>query len=670
MKKTLISEIKRNLELIHGSSKTKLIMEDGLLRTIIDLLSQKLSKANRLPPEGTAKVSPGVKVGGEDGVTLMDNQKDDIELLLSVDAATRKQYASIAPEIVQKIRDIILMDENIKTQIFDSMIDDLTRELGSVAGKQFQNDVEMYDYLRRSFNNLEDIKDRVIMANPNPGEDPLIDIFYEVLAQGVYKKTKSLAKGDKVDVAFEEISDIVTDLRYWDQIPIQPLPQNVMDIISQEITPTIRQSISAFFKKFDDKQELENLYLIMKRIETEQDVDKKKMLKQYVVQKYAYIYQNKRDVWKTMDEFISKILEKNKNSTGEIKETLSKIKKAIDDKDSDVIAQLAQSDGTLRKLQKDYYDVIKLFNEPHYLNPYYTTGALIKMVKRFKTKDDALKKAITDEFETRLKNTWNMVWKGSTRGGPRNKIWMDLTDNNIPRARKLYIIEVYGRALVVKCILALLYALGKALQSIYISWQKKPELNACRAFMNNPDNIEKIKNGKLTDQELASSKCTYDILFAIRSQDRGASAAFFDELKPDLKGSLQEVLKDVGTFLIPGYWDDILNEGLKGYVATFDPETPEYTKKLIQKYKEELENEYRKNPVEQDQTSGNPQSQEEKYTNDINGFKQFLKDNPKLPAKDPQPNKNGGFSTGSFTFTWIDTNKDNKGRFELKKQDF
>lgn len=58
----------------------------------------------------------------------------------------------------------------------------------------------------------------------------------------------------------------------------------------------------------------------------------------------------------------------------------------------------------------------------------------------------------------------------------------------------------------------------------------------------------------------------------------------------------------------------------------------------------------------------------EKYTNDLTGFTQYLKDE-QIPERTPQKNENGGFSNGSLKYTWKDTNNDKKGKFESPKQE-
>jgi hypothetical protein len=666
MKKTLITEIKRQLELMSVNPKPKLLMEDGVLRTIIDAISRKLSTASPLPAQGINKVSPGVTLG-DGGIILKNKELDDIQDLLT-DWDANKQYLSVYPEYIQKFRDIILLDEGMRKEIFESMIDDITREVGSVYGKRFENDVQMYDFLRGEFTNIEDIKSIVKNSNPTPGKDPLVDIFYDVLAESVYNNTKKLSKGSKVDVAFNEITNNILDVSKWDQIPIKPLDETIMKKISSYITPTIRESISEYFsnfKKFNETEEFLNLELIMKRIDNETNTAKKTQLKQYVVQKYAWIYRNERKVWTDLEQWINDVLEQKKDTTPELQKALSEIKELIKKEDTKAIKRLAESDGTLINLQRDFITSLSLLGGKHNINPVTLIDTLVKKVQRFKTKDDELKKLITDELKVRWDNTTRLMKSGSIRGYYTNDVWAQLTNSNVKLAKKRYLIEVYGRALKLHAIISTIYAITKSVQSYYTSYKNKNDLNACRTFLANPVNTEKIISGTLTDSELLSSKCTFDILFAIRSQDKGALESLWEGFKPDLESGWRGIL-GILEFLIPGFIDDVVSESIQAYVNGFDPESPEATKNLMQKYIDELKKVEDNLPTP---NNDNTNSQTEKtYKKDLNGFKLYLKDNdtnennPKLT--------DGVFFNGIITYKWAQTKDDGTGMFEPVEQEY
>jgi hypothetical protein len=200
------------------------------------------------------------------------------------------------------------------------------------------------------------------------------------------------------------------------------------------------------------------------------------------------------------------------------------------------------------------------------------------------------------------------------------------------------------------------------MQSYYTSLINKDELNACKVFLDNPENKKKINSGTLTDSELESSKCTFDILMAIRSQYKGGWNTFLDEATPDFELTLEGVLGTL-TFLIPGLVDDILYNGISAYFAGYDPDSPEYAKNLMKQYTDELQRLNAEIQPTENNNTGN--TQDEKYSNDIDGFKLYLKD-VEMPLQNPKKQGdvflNGIQSIDKYEF--VDSNRDNKGKFK------
>ena len=67
MKKNLIKEISRQLQLMSIDSRQVLLTEDGILKKIVDAISSKIQKGVDRPVQGANKISPGktLEGGGE-----------------------------------------------------------------------------------------------------------------------------------------------------------------------------------------------------------------------------------------------------------------------------------------------------------------------------------------------------------------------------------------------------------------------------------------------------------------------------------------------------------------------------------------------------------------------------------------------------------------------------
>ena len=150
-------------------------------------------------------------------MNLKTQEIEDLSSILS-DWTNLKQYLTVDEDLSRLLRTIIMDDEKLKQEIFADQIDDLTREIGNGFGKQFTSDLELYDFLKTKFNNIDDIKNLILNSNPNPGDDFLMDIVYEVMAEKVYMNTKSARGGQKLESTFNEITNDIYSMQYWNQL--------------------------------------------------------------------------------------------------------------------------------------------------------------------------------------------------------------------------------------------------------------------------------------------------------------------------------------------------------------------------------------------------------------------------------------------------------------------
>jgi hypothetical protein len=578
--KNLLIEINRQLSLMSVNGKPVLLNEDGLLSTIVNKLRKSFDSANTLPVDKVSGKSPGKSV---DGIEIDNIQFGDIQDALN---DWENLYPTLTQSDISKLRTLIEKDNELINDIFEQTIEETVSSIyNRFPSLEIDSDTKLYEFLRGQFTNQQNIINRKglndFLDGLNSSGDPLKQIVYDISNKKILDNVIKLSRGGEIE-SLIDLNNELFNINKWARIGTNWTDKDNA-FINSVITPTVKQSLRNFFTKFSVPKEIENFQKYLKIYNQTSDATQKEQLRKYLITKYSWMAINKNETFKILREWISSVGKKYNKDFSSI---TGEIEKAVNDNDLGIIFKLAEYDNVLKRTASDFVISLKSSIEPSLLNAF---TIITKRKAIFKNNPET--KQLRQEI---LNNTLNLIKSGSSKGFPGGETWMKVTKLNKVRARKLYATEVFIRYVKYSLTYAILKSVGMAVNSVI---QKIPsndtEVQRCKTALKDEKFLKGIELSPNPNEFLISSGCTYFVLMAIESREKGASKVFLDNLLPNINLDFKSfdgwdflnTVFEVSPMLI----DNIINDVIRLFVSSFEEGDSDLINQRLNELKSKVE---------------------------------------------------------------------------------
>jgi hypothetical protein len=635
MKKKLLQEILRQKLLMGILSESQLLKEDGILSNLAYLLKKTFSNAT--PETGRLGQVTGKKIGN---TTIPNSEFDDLSRFVSDFENKINSGARLTDDQFRYLNGIIISDDNLRNAIYrdimselmsntDTKTDrDMIMKIRNVAGN---TDREIMDYLNRE-------------VTPNLGinNTPEMQLIYDVFVREIVSKINKIdIEGDLNSVI--DWSNDLTNPNRWAKLNSQFTAED-KKFLNNELNPSIVESIMKAFKSFDNDGEFEKFQKYLKIYENSNDVTQKLQIKKFLTKKYAQFFNDKRELYEKLTSWVDSVIKKYPNTTQQTKQMLENFRKLVDNQDFAAIGLLRSSNSNIDALLKRFSTVVELSFTP------------IKKLKFWKIYEDKLDESGKKVLQPWVQNFKRWLISGSAKGFPtkQNQLWLQYTGGNLSKAKKLYLSELFGRYLKLNLVWGTLTFLIERLNYLIVSDEdiKSCNTNLLNKISQDSDFKLKMENGTLTHSELPEPCNKSMVLWAtIHYQKGGWKNAIVEDLLPSFNF-------DSFTDIFPGKIDDLLQNVVSGLDWSDNIDNLSDLRRGLEEQLKTVEQEI---DDEAGRITNNLSS--EKYKNDLNGFKSFLKDNSIDDSK-VEGTKDTFIWDKEITWKFIDSDKNGLGTFE------
>ena len=677
MKKKLLTEIER-INTLMGLSPKKLLMEDGVIGTLTkkilsfldDFAQETITVNGNTTPTGSWK-NPSGKV-------LSDVEYNNIKSTLNQNPDDLAFFfQNLEPTEQRKVLDFLLSDTNIVDETYNDTILDF---LKSQSGRDFQ-------LPNGSIIQIKSEEDLVKLLSDNPNwKNDLYAIFgdniflIEILERKFSKKISEFKLNRQVDNPLS-YSNSIYDVSRWANVSLD-WSDEMTKMLNRELNPTIKDLFKKVFSFFNNEDEFTKLQKYLRQYARTQDSKQKEQLERIIKNKFKVFFMNRRKLFETTEKWISDVISKYPNSSTILKKELENFQKQVKEKNWEEMVKLGKIDNTISKIIDTIATIGKLSKDSIFSKDNINIFRKIFQKANKNTPEEI--KSIANEAADAVKEktllgfNWNWVKTGSKKGWPSetNKLWLDYTNGNLSQAKRLYALELFGRYLKLHFTWGLLEWFRNWVSWIYIGLGSNSDAESkiltCKkeynALLQDPEFKKKLDDGTVTMEDLPESCSSRSMVYAIEwynNIDKHGQDLFFDKMMPDLFKfwKLGDIMTwDEFTDIMPGKGDDFV-DNLFSFINWTDQ--PANLREL-NKIKNEIVNDIK--TEESRITQDGVDNTDEKYSNDINGFKLYLKDE-KMPEENPKLQDNV-FLNGTDKYKFVDSNTDNKGKFEYIQQDY